>query len=100
MKNKEELKTLKDFELKLIQEKMNYRGNCGGNQLHARNSQIKLLKELKAEAIKDIKIIKEAGKFRKDLEFLHTVTSEEANAIISYIIWKNNLTEEELKNEK
>ena len=73
------LKTLKDMTEKYVD-----------------NSKI-LVKELKAEAVKDIKIIKEAMKNKEDLDFLHKPTGEEFMAIKSYIIFKNDLTEEDLK---
>ena len=75
-----ELKTLKDLELL--------------------DKDLIFKKELRQEAIKEIKEIKQHGREGKDFFFNDNfiiINHIEEKAIIEYIMWKNNITEEDLK---
>ena len=86
-----ELKTLKDF----VEDEHYFREDY--------YLFIDAMKELKQEAIKDIKSIMELektppDKWWEDMTGHRLTYSEEAKqGIINYIKWKNNITEDELK---
>ena len=76
------MKTLKDIEEEL--------DKCTKVVFH-----FEAFRELKEEAIKDIKEFEKQK--TSEWTFLFNPTKEEIDAIIQYIKWKNNLTEEDLK---
>ncbi len=83
-----DLKTLKDLSTCK-------RKNCPDEEFH-----VVEIKKAKQEAIKDIKFLrhmKEAG-FIKLLPWMTTTDPQNTglNAIINYIMWKFNITEEDL----
>jgi len=54
--------------------------------------------EIRAEAVNDIKFFREKGFNYNVSELVDAFCSkEETKAVIEYIKWKNNLTEEDLK---
>lgn len=57
-------------------------------------------KLLKADAMKDSDYIQDAVDFEYDLPFLNRPNFQEADAIISYIKWKHNITWDDLKEVK